>query len=142
MNDLSFAIAAPDGLLDYKLGNLSTSKFKENKSEGKNENDNGAKFKPKADDSQSKTNQTNKGCFICDGQYRAKDTPKHEALNAIVDDESGKDIIRVNPLQLLNAIRVENTLPTRTSDSFGGMVVFYNPNFETQALVDVDWHPH
>ena len=33
---------------------------------------------------------------------------------------SNLDLIRVNLLQLLNAIRVEETIPTRMSDSFGG----------------------
>ena len=47
VKDLSSAIAAADGLLDYKLGNPSTSEFMENKSGGKNGKDNGAKFRPK-----------------------------------------------------------------------------------------------
>ncbi|XP_057512871.1 inositol transporter 4-like [Actinidia eriantha] len=88
VKDLSSALAVADGLLDYTLGNPSTLEFKENKSRGKNEKDNGSKFKPKADDSHSKTGQTNKYYFICDGPHRAKDCPKHEALNAIVDDGS------------------------------------------------------
>ena len=124
VKDLPSTIVVADGLLDYKLGNPSTSEFKENKSGGKNGKDNGSKFQPKADDSQSKTGQTNKGCFICDEPHRAKDCPKREALNAIVDDGSRKvsnsDIISVNPLQLLNAVLVEETIPTRTSNSSGG----------------------
>ena len=85
---MSSTIPAANGLLDYKLGSPSTSEFKENKSGGKNEKDNGSKFKPNADDSQSKTGQINKGCFIYDGLHRANDCPKRKGLNAIVDDGS------------------------------------------------------
>ncbi|GFZ03283.1 hypothetical protein Acr_15g0018910 [Actinidia rufa] len=53
VKDLSSTLAAADGLLDYKLGNLSTLEFKENKSGEKNEKDSGSKFKPKANDSHS-----------------------------------------------------------------------------------------
>ena len=76
VKDMSSSITATDGLLDYKLGNPSTSEFKENKSEGKNWKDNGAKFKPKADDSLSKIGQTNKGCFICDGPHGQRIVPR------------------------------------------------------------------
>ena len=106
------------------MGNPSTSEFKENKFGEKNGKDNDAKFKPKADDSQSKTSQMKKGCLICDRPHRAKDCPKCEALNAIVDDGrregSNSKIIRVNPLELLNAICVEETIPTRTLAFSGG----------------------
>ncbi|GFZ09643.1 hypothetical protein Acr_21g0002420 [Actinidia rufa] len=68
VKDLSSAIAAADGLLDYKLGNPSTSEFKETSLVEKNGKYNSLKFKPKEDNSQSKTGQTNKGCFICDGR--------------------------------------------------------------------------
>ena len=124
MKDLSSIIMAATGLLDNKLGNPLTSKFKENKSRRKYGKDNGAKFKSKADGLQSKSGQMNKGCFIYDGLHWAKDCPKYEAPNAIVDDGSkegsNSDLIKVNLLQLMNAIHVEETLLTRTSDSFGG----------------------
>ena len=45
VKDMSSTMAAADGLLDYKLGNPSTSEFKENKFGGKIEKDNGSKFK-------------------------------------------------------------------------------------------------
>ena len=111
-------------MLNYKLGDPSTSEFKENKSREKNEKNNGSNFKPKADDLHSKTGQTNNGCFIYDGSHWAKDCPKREALNAIVDDGSKEGstskIIKDNPLQLLNAVCIEDTLLTKTSASFGG----------------------
>ena len=128
VKSLSSVIAAAYGLLDYKLGNPSTSEFNKNKSGRKNGKDNGLKFKPKVNDSQSKNGQKNMGCFICDGPHRVNDCPKREMLNAIVADGSREgsdsDITRVNPLQLLNAIRVEVTLPTRTStfSSRGGLL--------------------
>ena len=70
VKDLPFAIAATNGLLDYKLGNPSTLEFMENKSRGKNGKDNGAKFRPNADDSQSKTGQTNKVVLFVTGHIR------------------------------------------------------------------------
>ena len=85
VKDMSSIIVVADGFLDYKLGNPSTTEFKNNKSRGKNRKDNCTKFKQKTDDSQCKTIQTNKGCFICDGLHRAKDCPKHEVLDTIVD---------------------------------------------------------
>ena len=99
------AIAVTNGLLDYKLGKPSTlesnktfeqkgkdkkgdKKGSENKSGWKNGKDNSSKFKLKANDSQNKNSQENKGCFIYDGPHKAKDCPKRETLNAIVDDGS------------------------------------------------------
>ena len=35
-----------------------------------------------------KNGQKNEGCFIYDGPHKAKDCPKRETLNAIVDDGS------------------------------------------------------
>ncbi|GFY87400.1 hypothetical protein Acr_05g0010390 [Actinidia rufa] len=124
--------AIDPSLVEYKLGNPSTSESRktskqkgkdkkldkkgmEYKSGWKNGKDNGSKFKSKADDSQSKNDQKNKGCFICDGPRRAKDSPKHETLNAIVVDGSREgsdsDITRVNPLQLFeyNSCRGDST---------------------------------
>ena len=75
VNDLSYAIVAADGLLDYKLGNPLTSEFKENKSGGKNEKDNGSKFKPKANDSHSKIGQTNKCCLFVTGRIGQRIVP-------------------------------------------------------------------
>ena len=46
MKDFSSTMVVMDGLLDYKLGNPSTSEFKENKFGGKIEKDKGSKFKP------------------------------------------------------------------------------------------------
>ena len=65
---MSSTIVVADGFLDYKLGNPSTTEFKNNKSRGKNRKDNCTKFKQKTDDSQSKTSQTNKGCLFVTGR--------------------------------------------------------------------------
>ena len=53
------------------------------------------------------------GCFICDGPHRARDCLRKEKLNAIIaehGENNGMEVpTRANPLQLLNAIRVEAT---------------------------------
>ena len=62
-----------------------------------------------------KTNfsQTTKpfGCFICIKPHRARDCPKKENLNALIgveEDHSESEIpTRINPIQLLNAIRAK-----------------------------------
>ena len=103
----------------------------------KNGKYNSWKFKLKEENSQSKTDQTNNGCFICDRPHRAKNCPNCEAT--IVDNKSRKrsnsTIIRVNPLQLLNAICVEKTILTRRSASSGGCGLLEPESFES----DMGW---
>ncbi|KAL0352295.1 UNVERIFIED_CONTAM: hypothetical protein Scaly_1618200 [Sesamum calycinum] len=47
------------------------------------------------------------GCFIGGGPHRARDCPKKEKLSALIAGDEQAEPSRVNPLQLLNAIRHE-----------------------------------
>lgn len=120
LKDLPSAMAAMDGLLNYKLSQASTSESKSSKHKRKDKRNDkqtsgfkkvkaGYKSKQKGEESQNKREKSNFGCFICDGPHHAKDCPKREKLNAIVtkNDKDGSDSdgpTRVNPLQLLNTI--------------------------------------
>lgn len=57
------------------------------------------------------------GCFICNGPLWARDCPKKEIISALMTEKSQKEdsgskkaSIRLNPLQLLNAICSEELL--------------------------------
>ena len=105
-------MAAADCLSDYRVTSW--------KSEAKTSKCGGKGWK-KPQDLQAKvgergtSSQTTRpsGCYICDGPRRARDCPKKERLNALME-EGGEDSeaevpTRANPLQLLNAIRAEAT---------------------------------
>ncbi|CAL5371561.1 unnamed protein product [Camellia sinensis] len=127
VKDLPSAMAAADGLLDYKLSKEPTTETSKSKKKGKEKTGEkksgfrkgkeGSKYKHKGDSSQTNGGKSNKGCFICDGPHRAKDCPKREKLNAMVaEDGKGESDsegpTRVNPLQLLNAIHVDKAPTT------------------------------
>lgn len=70
----------------------------------------GVSKKSKSGDSQEKKDL---GCFICDGPHRAKDCPKRDKINAMVKKTevalsvAEASTSRMNPLQLMNALREE-----------------------------------
>lgn len=152
VKDLPSAIAAADGLTDFKLTSKSNSsesssskskdknKKKADKKAGSKKWDKGQKFKPWTDDKQKDKGNSSKGCFICEGPHRAKDCPKREKLNAIsVDDgkdaeSDSDDNIRVNPLQLLNVIHTDKE---PTSQRSGLMYIKVSLcNTDVLAMVD------
>ena len=116
--DLPAAIAAADGLVDFRFVNASSESKKSKKGKkGQSSRDAGKK-----NNGQSKTKQGNpegkksSGCFICDGPHRARECPKREKLNALVKETEGESskvseaeaaAARMNPLQLLNNTEVE-----------------------------------
>ena len=127
VRDLPTAIAAADSLIDYKLGssssNLDKKKAKDDGKKGKfgkdGKKDKGKKkdgeHKPKGGAESSHGKKAYSGCFLCDGPHRARDCPRREKLSALIaqdgsDDEAddARANLRVNPLQLVNAITTEN----------------------------------
>ena len=51
------------------------------------------------------------GCFICNRPHKVRDCPKKKKINVVIvaneENNESETPTRVNPLQLLNAIRVE-----------------------------------
>jgi hypothetical protein len=121
LRDLTSAMAAADGLVDFHQNKEGGEKQKPKlKEKGLKKQGNGKpKFKGKADYKgkdkvvDKQPNKTNLGCFICNGPHRARDCPKKEKLNALVAEESheaasGETQARVNQLQIrLNALKSE-----------------------------------
>ncbi|XP_073105641.1 uncharacterized protein [Elaeis guineensis] len=124
VKDLPSAMAAADGLVDFRIsqpveGTEGTSKPKskgrepaaQKKSKGR---ENGQSV-GKASAQEKGKISTFSGCFICSGPHRAKDCSKKERLNAVVEEGGRGDEAspsRVNPLQLVNAMRAERSIPS------------------------------
>ena len=130
VKDLPSAIAAADGLVDFKFAKSSpdaesSSKAKEKgkkkvKDPKLRENEEGdGKGESSTSEGQSKGSFA--GCFICNGSHRARDCPRRETISALrasvgnSESRSSHDHtqVRVNPLQLLNAIHdgSKNSVP-------------------------------
>ena len=133
VKNLPSAIAAADGLLDFKyISSSSSSAEKKKTGDGKKYNkgnkdryngskknkDQGESSKQKSSESSNKPKNTS-GCFICNGPHRARDCPKKEKINAFVSETSqedaGNDIdavsSRMAPLQLLlNVLTVDKPM--------------------------------
>ncbi|KAH7845877.1 hypothetical protein Vadar_006951 [Vaccinium darrowii] len=153
VKDLSSAIAAADGLADFKLTNKSNSsessnskskdknKKKDEKKAGSKKWDKGQKGKSVEEDKRQDKGNFSKGCFICQGPHRAKDCPKREKLNAICLDEGGSGNsdsdghVRVNPLQLLNVIHADKATPSQRSGLMYVKVMLCNT--DVLAMVDI-----
>lgn len=105
VKDLSSAIAAAEGLVDFKLSSNSSkntnganpekkkeSASKEDKKMGKyNKKGCDGSKKPQNDgnnQSKCRSSNTTKGCNICNGPHLMRDCPKKERLNAMVAKES------------------------------------------------------
>lgn len=152
VKDLQSAMAAADGLADFKLTNKSNfsepssskskdkNKKKDEKKAGSKKWDKGQKSKSVDDDKRQDKGNFSKGCFICQGPHRAKDCPKREKLNAIcLDDGNNGDPdsdshIRVNPLQLLNVIHADKASPSQRSGLMYVKVMLCN--IDVLAMVD------
>ena len=129
MCDLPIVVSVANALVDYKFSKPSKDEEKhKSKDKGKDKQKNDGKKKDKQKknwDNKSKgessTSQPSKeqpklnaGCFIYNGPHRAKDCPKREKLNAMVAENGGgqsdeKVPSKMNPLQLLNALRARDT---------------------------------
>lgn len=142
VKDLPTAIAAADRLVDLRPSSSSVAE----KSDGK-------KNKPYVKDGKRSTNSMTgesskskdqlsvktSGCFICEGPHRAKHCPLKKQLSALTLQEEGKtndsvdtDVVRVNPMQLLNTITMEKPTPTK-----GLMYVMVRVNgVEVRAMLD------
>lgn len=123
VKDLPTAIAAADGLIDFKQAG-STHVAEKGKNGGKNHKveDRFKKNDKKNGSGDAKDNRQSqsvgdKGCFICGGPHFAKHCPKKERLNALrVDEENeGNDEgndgvqVRVNPMRLVT-LRTEKSV--------------------------------
>lgn len=117
MRDLPLAIATADGLVDFRISSSSPLQPKTGNDSGKTSpskrdgrRNKGGSKKSKSGDSQEKKDL---GCFICDGPHRAKDCPKRDKINAMVKKTevalsvAEASTSRMNPLQLMNALREE-----------------------------------
>ena len=124
VKDLTTAIAAADGLVDYKVGNSSSYAVKgkgvARKSKGQKDK---KKFKKKDGDAPSKLKNDGqfkgktKGCFICGGPHMMKECPRKEKLNAIIEteerEENSESPRRVNPIRMLNTLQTEEMVRTQ-----------------------------
>ena len=123
VKDLTAAIAAADGLVDYKVGNLSGDIGKNNNVAGKGKGQKDKKkFKKKDGDAYVKNRNDgqskgkSKGCYICGGPHMMKECPRKEKLNAIIETEGNEEHEaprRVNPIRMLNALQTEEIVKTQ-----------------------------
>ena len=129
VRDLPTAMSAANALVDYKFSKPSGNEEKrKSKDKGKDKQKKDGKKKDKQKKTWSNKNKgessisqpskeqlkLNAGCFICNGPHRARDCLKCEKLNPMIaKDGSGQSDeevpSRVNPLQLLNALRAGGT---------------------------------
>ena len=117
IKDLPTAMAAADGLVDYRVAGSSSEKKKGNNSKkSKTGGKDGKKFEGQNRKDGAKkgggdsSNKKNKGCFLCDGPHYARDCPKKEKLGALCAEDEAEPSeapTRMNPLQLLNALLTE-----------------------------------
>ncbi|KAL5825619.1 hypothetical protein ACOSQ3_021682 [Xanthoceras sorbifolium] len=121
VKDIPLAMAAAEGLVDFRISSSSPSVDKKKSVDGKKGKN--KDWKKKADGKKKKDSEftmgkdqnQNKskmqGCFICNGPHRARDCPKKEKIYALISQDAGdSDDVgpsRVNPLQLLNTISAE-----------------------------------
>ncbi|KAL5775969.1 hypothetical protein ACOSP7_013526 [Xanthoceras sorbifolium] len=147
VKDIPTAMAAAEGLVDFRISsstpNVDKKKSVDDK-KGKNKD-----WKKRADGKKKKGNEsfmgkdqnqnksTTQGCFICNGPHRARDCPKKEKLNALMNQDVGDSDCagpsRVNPLQLLNTISAE----MQSSECKGLMYVTAQVNGrDVRAMLD------
>ncbi|KAH7569670.1 hypothetical protein JRO89_XS06G0237200 [Xanthoceras sorbifolium] len=120
VKDISSAMAAAEGLVDFHLGGSTSSasdkgksvegKFGKNKDWKKKAAD-GRKEKEVEAKGKKPMQSKNSGCFICSGPHRARDCPMKKRVSALVSQEvetsdSDVNVVRANCIQLLNIIRV------------------------------------
>lgn len=122
--DLPSAITIANSLVDFRpdwapadlrkeKGKANTTSFQKN-SERPHQKEEYGWWCGKAEKLSSEANSSKSysGCFTCQRPHRARDCPKKEKLNPLVIEEDNSDSdggpSRVNPLQLVNAIKTEN----------------------------------
>ena len=116
IRDVPSAIAAAEGLVDFKMGTTSSMEKKKGgygKKDGKKSDASCGEMKDgKKKDGRAKSSTEGKasssnsgGCFLCGGPHRVRDCPKKEKLSALVadhprggDDEADEVMPRLNPL--------------------------------------------
>ncbi|KAL5857156.1 hypothetical protein ACOSQ3_004614 [Xanthoceras sorbifolium] len=121
VKDIPSAMAAAEGLVDFRISSSSPSvnkkKFVDGK-KGKNKD-----WKKRADGKKKKESESTmrkdqnqnkskiQGCIICNGPHCARDCPKKEKINALISQDIGDSDAtspsQVNPLQLLKTISTE-----------------------------------
>ena len=113
MKDLPPAIAAAEGLVDFRPSPTASIGDKKKGQEGKKGKGPSKDFKKSkgkgkkmTEQSKSKGGKKEAGYFICRGPHMAKKCPKRERLNAIQESKGeenigGSSTSLVNPLQLL-----------------------------------------
>ena len=121
VKDLASAIAAADGLVDYKFTSSSDGaelglQIEGDPGAGKDKKKKGKK-KMWADDEEPKEGQqprkSSKGCYICGGAHFMRECPKKEKLNAILVEEPEEQpvVARAGSLRLVNALQVVENAP-------------------------------
>ena len=122
VRDLPSAVAAADGLVDFRMNKPSGNEKGKSKGQDKGRSKDGNQFKGKKKKDgekgqtsgegkpQGKKDPRTSGCFICNGPHRARECPKREKLSALVAEEGpgnsdSEGPSRFNPLQLINTLR-------------------------------------
>ena len=120
VRELPTAIAVADSLVDYKFEPSSGEKKKDGDGKKKGKKKNGESSKQGSSDATQSRGSSKLGCFLCDGDHRMRNCPKRNRLNALMTEDvhSGSEDAeectpRVNPLQLLNAITVDDKAPMK-----------------------------
>ena len=117
VQNLSQAITAADRLVDFRL--VGGQEKQINGDRNANGKFSGKQKTKVVETSTSKTtkepektvNKGGAGCYICGGPHLMRNCPEREALSAaltVKNDGNGEgEVLRVNPMQMLNAISVE-----------------------------------
>ena len=118
ISDLSSAIAAADGLADFRaessegaagVSGVSSrprdmGEMKRKKRFGGEEPRQAAGVGRSDVKAKGKGTNSNLRCFICEGNHFARECPKREKLNAIVVEDGDEDTTYANPMRVLNGL--------------------------------------
>ena len=62
-------------------------------------------------------------CFLCDGQYWARDCPQRKALSAMIEEREQEDEAHMGSMQLLGALQVNLKPSTPKTSLLSGVQV-------------------
>ena len=122
VSDIPSALAAAEGLVDFKYVSSSDTEGEGKKGNGAKKGkastskDGQSRDGKKKDNGDGKQKGKSTGCYLCNGPHFARDCPKREKLSALIvqsedddgEDAAGESPTRMNPLQLISAMSMGN----------------------------------